>query len=107
MIEVLAMKIAIVAWTLAVPLTEPDMVLHRYWLLLDRLKQRGYGWMSYPMGYCEKCLAGQIALWVFVYQQTTAVQFGCTVETVASGVYFISVTIFSTYIISWLTQLRG
>lgn len=47
-------------------LTRPKMVFGWYGSWLDRLEMNGYGWLAYPIGYCSKCTAGQIALWVFV-----------------------------------------
>ena len=104
MVEVTAAKIAVVAWTAAVLLTEPGMILHRYWLALDRLKGRGLAWLAYPLGYCEKCLAGQIALWTYLAQQYLHPDNSTTlVEKSAEGIYFVCITVFLTSMITWLT----
>lgn len=48
-------------------LTSRKMVLGFYGAWIDRLEvNEKWGWIAYLIGYCSKCMAGQIALWVFV-----------------------------------------
>lgn len=59
--------IAVFAVTFCDLLTRRKMVFGFYGAWLDRLEtNEKWGWIAYPIGYCAKCTAGQIALWVFV-----------------------------------------
>jgi len=61
--------ISVFAVTFCDLLTKPRMVFGQYGAWLDRLEtNERWGWIAYPIGYCAKCTAGQIALWVFVYR---------------------------------------
>ena len=65
-IQIIA-QIAVVAVTFSNLLARPKMIFAWYGRWLDKLEtSEKWGWIAYPIGYCEKCTAGQIALWVFV-----------------------------------------
>lgn len=56
---------ACVGVVVAYVLPGEDTPLNRLFLLLSRTRERG-GWRSWvasPLGACEKCTAGQLALW--------------------------------------------
>ena len=55
----LSFAIAIIAFTYSVILTEPGMLLEKIASRLAYLPQ----WLFYPLIGCEKCVAGQMALW--------------------------------------------
>lgn len=57
-------QIAVFAVVVADILTRPKMILEKYGRWLERLETT-LPEMAYPLGYCGKCLAGQIALWMF------------------------------------------
>lgn len=59
MIEI---KIAIVAWVFSNILIDEGMIFEKWWLVLNKLPN----WLSKPLGACEYCLAGQIALWYYI-----------------------------------------
>lgn len=92
-----SIQIAILSYTTSVLLTEPNMILFWYYRLLERLKMR-FSWgsyIAYPLGYCEKCFAGQLAFWIYLLEYRID-----SAQTVANWLLFTGVTIFFTYIIS-------
>ena len=56
----LSFAISIIAFTYSVILTEPGMLLER---IAARLSYYLPSWLFYPLIGCEKCVAGQMALW--------------------------------------------
>lgn len=67
-------------------LLEPYMALNWYGNLIDKLPT----WLSFPLGRCEKCLSGQLALWYFVFHYNGIIELILSITT----------TIFITYIIT-------
>lgn len=57
-------QLSIFAVVVSDVLTRPKMILERYGRWLDRLETTRPK-LAYPLGYCAKCLAGQISLWLF------------------------------------------
>ena len=45
-----------------------DCILHLYWKILDSLNSKGYWYIAKPLGYCDVCFAGEIALWTGFYK---------------------------------------
>ena len=43
-------------------LTGDGDIMYKYYLLLTRLPE----WVAKPLGLCEYCLSGQIALWYYI-----------------------------------------
>lgn len=66
------------------------MILSRYAQALERLPR----WVGKPLGLCEKCFAGQAALWAFVFWNNHLS------EIWAEGLQFIGWAIFCTFIIN-------
>ena len=62
----IAAQIALVAWTVRNILMAPGMILRPYFNWLDSLVSRYKDWIAKPLGYCDKCLAGQLAFWGFI-----------------------------------------
>lgn len=83
------LTLAVLAWVVCVPLTEPGKIFSTYARALERLPR----WISYPLGLCELCFAGQIALWSFVIWNDHLS------EIIPEGGQFIAWTIFCTYVI--------
>ena len=54
--------IGISAWTFSMILSDPEMIFGWWFKLLDRLPD----WLAKPLGKCEYCLAGQLALWYYL-----------------------------------------
>ena len=68
-------------------LLEPFMILNWYGKLLDKLPT----WLSFPLGRCEKCLSGQLALWFYLILYFDNYDFICHLFTITT-------TIFITYL---------
>lgn len=90
-------QIAIVAYTISGVLMQQDMLLERYLdLLIWAASTSKFGkFIAHPLGLCEKCLAGQVALWYFLYvnwdSYTTEI-----VNNIISHIVFICVTVLVT-----------
>ena len=89
-----ALQIAAFAVVFSDLLTRPKMLFESYGKWLDRMEMTRPK-LAYPLGYCSKCLAGQLALWVFVF-----IADGCPVLMPVRWVGFISVTILLAAILS-------
>ena len=87
----LSLLIAIFSYVFCELLTEADMLLNWYYKLIDNIK----GKIKYPLGYCSKCFAGQIALWVYFKNFDYL-----SLNYYISHILFITLTIFITYTIS-------
>lgn len=57
----LAFFLSIAAWVFVNVLQDEGMILERYGRLLDKMP----GWLSHPLGKCDRCLAGSLSFWVF------------------------------------------
>lgn len=86
--------LAIAAWVYVYILLKDGMVLSWLWNILDRLPE----WLSEPLGGCEYCVAGQFALWYYLYKNFYEYD-------VADHILFITLTIFIVEIINvWKHQ---
>jgi hypothetical protein len=56
------LKIGIIAYVFVI-LTSPGMIFYFYYRLIDRLP---YDWLFKPLGGCNMCFAGQLALWFYL-----------------------------------------
>ena len=59
--------IAIFAMAYCWILTDPDMLLERPYVWMKGKLEGKYDWLWNPIWGCPKCVAGQIALWTFIY----------------------------------------
>ncbi len=91
----LAILIALFSYTYTNILTEPDMVFNSLYKWCDGWMPR---WLFYPFIHCEKCNAGQVALWVYIYNYYLGFVF-YPLETIGYIALFVSFTIFTVYII--------
>lgn len=97
----LAALIAVLAFTYTNVLTKPDMPfnktynkLWKYFKNDDRQKNgKGLHPLFMLFIHCEKCIAGQIALWVFLYQYAAGYIF-YPLETFGHHVLFTAFAIF-------------
>lgn len=62
----LAFKIAVIAYVYSVILTEPGMILSEFYKWIESFKLPD--WLFKPLIDCYKCVAGQMALWIFFFQ---------------------------------------
>jgi hypothetical protein len=58
-----AVLIGIVAWVFVIILMEEGMIFGWWWWPLNKLPD----WFAKPLGKCEYCMAGQMALWYYLY----------------------------------------
>jgi hypothetical protein len=56
--------IGIVGWVFCLILIQPDMIFAKWQVVLDKLPE----WLAKPLGGCEFCFTGQVALWYYLYQ---------------------------------------
>ena len=75
-------------------LTRPKMMLEQYDRWLEKLETTQPK-LAYPLGYCSKCFAGQIALWMFPIISGVDVFAGFF-----RWISFVSVTILSSALLS-------
>ena len=60
-----AVIVGIVAWVFVFILMDSGMIFERWWLVLNKLPM----WLSKPLGACEYCFAGQLALWYYLIHE--------------------------------------
>ncbi len=89
-------EISIVSFVICILLTDEYMILYRYYLFLLWLNRFNLQWLSYPLGYCEKCLGGQIALWFYI------IKYGISISQIPELILFICITIFNITLIKSL-----
>ena len=94
-----AVQIAVLAVTVADIISRPKMILEWYGYWLERLEQKHRG-LAYALGYCSKCLAGQIAFWSFPFICGCGIGFA-----IVRWVLFVAVAIFFAALMSLLLSL--
>jgi hypothetical protein len=94
---ILAIKLAITAYVYAEMLTEPGMLLNRLHSYLSRLPD----YVFKPLIGCCKCVAGQLAFWVYLLViMKPAFSWGMLSASIGNHIFFVSLTILTTWIIS-------
>ena len=53
----------IVGWVFCLILIDEGMIFEKWWNIINRLPM----WLSKPLGSCEFCFTGQLALWYYLY----------------------------------------
>ena len=100
MIELLnSLLLAITAWTFSHILMKEGMLLDWWGRWLVRLPEK----IGNPLGLCEYCLAGQLALWFYLWKNWGSYDF-------VAHIIFISLTIFLVEIINYGSEairIRG
>lgn len=56
--------IGIVGWVFCLILIDDGMVFDKWWVVLNKLPM----WLAKPLGACEYCFTGQMALWIYLYK---------------------------------------
>lgn len=92
-----AVIIGIVAWVFCMILMEEGMIFSKWWNVLNKLPN----WLAKPLGSCEYCFAGQLALWVYLYQSLLSGSYN-----LLTHIAFISVAIFTIEIINTLIKYK-
>ena len=54
---------AVIGWAVANHLTQSGAILSRYGHWLGKMVEQNRSWVAKPLGYCGKCLSGQLAMW--------------------------------------------
>lgn len=94
---ILAVKLALVAYVYAEMLTEPGMILNWLHAYLSRLPDIIFK----PLIGCYKCVAGQMAFWVYpLFVGYTGTSIQSYFERLGNHLFFVSLTIFTSWIIS-------
>ena len=81
----------IVAWVFCRILIEPGMIFGGWWQILNRLPE----WLSKPLGACEYCFGGQLALWYFIFSFDYSI---------VHHIQFISVTLITVNLINLIND---
>lgn len=87
-----AMGVALVAFVYAEVLTLPGMLLNGWYNWLER---KAPGYLFKPLAGCYKCVAGQLALWCYVYNYWQ-------VYSLQVHVFYVCFAIFSAIVINKL-----
>lgn len=61
-----AFEFAMFGYCFSCVLTQEDKILERYGDFLITLQNKGLKWLADPLGLCEVCFTGQVALWVWL-----------------------------------------
>lgn len=88
-----AIYIGITAWVFTMILIDPDMIFGKYGQLLQKLPD----WLGKPLGLCEYCLAGQLALWYYLIANWSDYN-------VITHIFFVSIAILTVEIINIIHQ---
>ena len=84
-----AIIIGIVAWVFVIILMEEGMIFSFWWGVINKLPE----WLGNPMGKCEYCMAGQLALWYYLFTYFHSYN-------ILHHIAFISLSIFTVKIIN-------
>ena len=90
---ILSLQIAVCAFVYVVLLTEPYKIFGDLYAFLE---PRLPWWLFKPLMGCEVCVAGQLSLWIYLYQNYAHYD----INHFAGHVFFICLTIITTHIIT-------
>ena len=91
---------AVVAFVISCILMQQDYILEFWYDFTVWLENKRMKWLAYPLGACEKCLAGQIALWIWLYINFSEYQTEDFAIAFFRHCIFIAFAIFFTWIIA-------
>lgn len=99
-----AILIAIAAVVYSTILTEEDSILHKWYLFLydlfdtDQRAEQGKSkhWLFMLLIYCEKCIAGQMAFWLYICTHNIREYIWY------NHIFFTAATIFAAAIVKWI-----
>lgn len=100
-------QIAVLAYVFTCILIEPDNILERYGDFLESRKTKLGKYLAKPFGLCEKCLAGQLATWIYAilgYDTFIIITFTGVLEEILKHVIFIAFTIFFTKYLKTISE---
>lgn len=67
---VISLQIGVIAAVAFTQLTRDGYILSWYGDFLNKIEPR-YPWLAWPLGFCEKCFAGQTAVWFWLIDFNT------------------------------------
>lgn len=97
-----ALQLATLAYVVCVLLMRPGYIFMPYAKLLLKLNKKA-SWLAKPLGYCELCFAGQLALWVWLEQNAFEYTHNIFTALLRHGL-FVASTIFFAYLITLLIE---
>lgn len=56
--------VVVIGFVYSYVLTQPDMIFNRWYRFMAA---KSPSWMFYPLVHCEKCVCGQLALWLYPF----------------------------------------
>jgi hypothetical protein len=87
----LAFSLAVLAWVFVHILQDEGMIFE-WW---QRILYRVPGWLAHPLGRCDRCMAGSLAFWIFLFLGNyNPVRHVC----------FVALTIFFVAFVDWLNS---
>lgn len=89
-----AILCGIVGWVYSVKLTEADMILNWWYLFCDQKLPK---WIAKPICTCEKCVSGQMGLWVFLFTDNS---WQLTFSNIFNGICAVCISILTAVIIN-------
>ena len=81
-----AIVIGVVAWVFCIILMEEGMIFAWWWDVINRLPN----WLQKPLGACEFCFGGQLALWYYLGTRLLTSDYNAFYH-----IAFVSITIFT------------
>lgn len=100
-------QLAVLAYVFTCVLIEPDNILEFYGDFLESRKTKLGKYLAKPFGLCEKCLAGQLATWIYAiygYNTEIVLPFTGVLYEMLKHVIFIAFTIFFTLHIKTISE---
>ena len=91
-----SLLLAITAWTFSHILLKDGMILDWWGKILVRLPEK----IADPLGLCEYCLAGQLALWFYLWKNWGGYEVAFC-DHLVGHIIFVSLTIFLVEIINY------
>lgn len=80
--------IGIAAWVFTMILGNPDMLFGWWFKWIEQLPE----WVSKPLGACEYCLAGQLALWYYLIKYFNNYDFIEHILMVSLSIFIVKLT---------------
>ena len=90
-----ALELAALGCVFSLILIEEDQIFEWWGDILIWLINHGLKYLAYPLGNCEKCFSGQLALWIWLFYSWESYKVNIW-HALIQHVLFISSTIFFT-----------
>lgn len=97
-----ALQVAVFGYVFSCLLMAEDQILEPWLDFLLWLETKAK-WLAYPLGICEKCFTGQVALWLWLYLYGDLYKYSF-LSSLISHLMFIAFSIFTVTLIKNLTE---